>query len=396
MEKQQKVSKKNIRASSKHSGNTNLGKKNNDECYTDMQDILNELCYWAEKNKFSGKRIVCPCDWDITDDKDIYGIEINYDENPAEVNAFKAVKSVKITKSVEFSGTIFETTSETEEETVETKLVEYDLAENEIEEFLRTKLTCNFVRALTQNARRWGIKSITASGYNPATDCGIKFQDVDYSKYDICITNPPFSLYAEFMQCVIGNIDFICLAPFLNRKSTFFGIPMQEGKAFIGHNRGVGYDYIVISFNNVTIDNNFTSLKVACDWITSFNDAQIDRNKNLKPTGICYDTYKDDYKTLCMIMKDGTHPIKVPSGDFPSDYAGWMLAPINVLMRISFDEYEWYITNFKKYYYNNPSSPFSKDNDFKTDHNYVDGSGASFSGIVFRKKPKENANGTTD
>lgn len=195
MEKQQKILNAIKRTNTQNTGATNLGKKNNDECYTSMQDIINELSYWANLKKFEGKKIICPCDWDVTDDKDIYGIEINYKEDPAEINAFKSVKSVKIMKVIEYSGTLFETESEVREEFTETKLVEYELKEDEIENFLRDKLTCNFVRTLTQNARRWGIKSITASGYNPATEKGIKFQDVDYSKYDICVTNPPLSLY---------------------------------------------------------------------------------------------------------------------------------------------------------------------------------------------------------
>lgn len=390
MEKQQKIINK-INHSVNSGKTTPLGTKPNDECYTDMQDILNELCYWADKDKFVGKRIVCPCDWDITDDKDIYGIEINYDENPAEVNAFKAVKSVKITKSVEFSGTMFETTNETEEETVETKLVEYDLAEDEIEEFLRTKLTCNFVRALTQNARRWGIKSITASGYNPATDCGIKFQDVDYSKYDICITNPPFSLYAEFMQCVIGNIDFICLAPFLNRVTPNIGLPLMLKQAYLGKGRELGLD-----FKNPNKENEYHTKKVACDWIVSWPDAQIDVDACHYTSGISFELYKDEYPTYTEItMKDGTHPIRVPSSKFPDDYAGWMICSINVLDKLDQTAYEWYGTGFKGYYntVNPEANPFMH----KATNDMMKINGKSgFHGIVFRKKPKENVDGTND
>ena len=39
-----------------------------DEFYTERRDIELELNHW--KNKFVGKRIICPCDWDIfTKDK---------------------------------------------------------------------------------------------------------------------------------------------------------------------------------------------------------------------------------------------------------------------------------------------------------------------------------------
>lgn len=379
MEKQQKVL-KNIH---KDVAATTLGKKNNDECYTSMQDILNELSYWAALGKFTGKKIVCPCDWDVTDDKDIYGIKINYKEDPAEISAFKSVKSVKITKVVEYPGTLFETSSEIKEESVETKLVEYELREDEIEDFLRDKLTCNFVRMLTQNARRWGIKSITASGYNPATDRGIKFQDVDYSKYDVCITNPPFSLYGEFMKCIVGNIDFIVLAPFLNRVNPNVGLPLMLRQAYLGYNYGIH-----ITFDNPTIENKFNTKIVLCDWITSFNEAQIERNKKCNTSGIKYDLYKDEYKTVIgMTMKDGTHPIKVPGCQIPEDYDGWMFSDISVIDRLSYDEYEWYGTSFKGFYnkINTSLNPFTHactDDMLKAEGKKL------FHSVVFRKKKK--------
>lgn len=140
------------------------------------------------------------------------------------------------------------------------KITEIKLEEDKVEDFLRDKLTCNFVRTLTQNAKRWGIKSITASGYNPATGKGIKFQDVDYSKYDVCITNPPFSLYGEFMKCIVGKIDFIVLAPFLNRVTPCVGLYLMLKQAYLG----VGV-HLHLMFANPTKDNNYTGEKwVAC------------------------------------------------------------------------------------------------------------------------------------
>ena len=195
----------------KHGNEGQLGTKKNDECYTDMQDILNELSQWAALDKFNGKNIICPCDWDIVGNENIYSITIKYKDSGVEVfgnSAYKAVESVQ-----------YDLWSD-DDTPVITRIT---LKEEEIEDFLRDKLTCNFVRTLTQNARAWGIKSITASGYNPANGKGIKFQDVDYSKYDICITNPPFSLYGEFMKAIVGKIDFIVLAPLMNRANPCVG-----------------------------------------------------------------------------------------------------------------------------------------------------------------------------
>lgn len=305
MEKQEKVLNK-INNSLKHGNEGQLGTKKNDECYTDMNDILSEMTYWANLGKFQNKNIVCPCDWDITDDENIYSITITYKDQDVEVignNVYKAVKAVT-----------YDLWSGTEEEPVITKV---DLKEDEIEDFLRNKLTCNFIRTFTQNARAWGIKSITASGYNPANNKGVKFQDVDYSKYDICCTNPPFSLYSEFMKAIVGKIDFIVLAPLMNRANPNIGQPLMLKQAYLG--LGV---HLALNFNNPTKDNAYHTKSVACDWITSFSEAQDERNARHFKSGIVYELYKDEFVEMPnMTMKDGTHPIRVPA-QFPEDYDG--------------------------------------------------------------------------
>ena len=77
MDKQDKVLKLINRECGK---TTPLGTVPNDECYTSMQDILNELSQWSDK--FENKNIICPCDWDIVDDEDnIYSLKIDFDAN---------------------------------------------------------------------------------------------------------------------------------------------------------------------------------------------------------------------------------------------------------------------------------------------------------------------------
>jgi hypothetical protein len=170
---------------------TPLGTKPNDECYTSMQDIINELSLW--KDKFRNKNIICPCDWDILDEEEglnVYSIKINF-ENDSIVGHTNVIQSV--------SYTLFDL-----EDSNKMQIVK--VGEKEIDSFLRDRLKCNFVRTFVENANEWGIKSITASGYNPANGRGIKFQDVNFCDYDICVTNPPFSLYKEFLtKCLISN-----------------------------------------------------------------------------------------------------------------------------------------------------------------------------------------------
>lgn len=369
MSKQMKVLNK-IKGSLVQSNEGRLGKKNNDECYTSMQTIIDELYRWGALGKFKGKRIICPCDWDIADDNaNIYSITIEYapDFKVAGNSVFKGAKVIY---------SLFD-----DDDELTNTSTEITLAEDEVEDFLRDKLTCNFIRTLTQMARKWGIKSITASGYNPATNKGVKFQDVDYYKYDICITNPPFSLYGEFMKAIVGKIDFIVLAPFLNRVNPCVGEYLVKGQAYLGF----GVD-LALDFNNPTKDNQFRTKSVACDWITSYSEAQEERNNEHFRSGVKYEDYKDEWPEMPnMTMKDGTHPIRVSRSTYPEDFDGWMFAAIGVLDNLDQSEYEFYITNCKGYYNSHPElNPFSHKLT-NTMINYANGKNG-FHGVVFRKK----------
>ena len=370
--KEQKILNKIAGANGKTGHAQPLGTKPNDECYTAMSDILKEMNPWANLNKFNGKNIICPCDWDIVEGEDIYSITIKYNDDDIDVNG----NSVHKIESV-----IYNLWNEEED-----KLIPIQLKEDEIDEFLRDKLTCNFIRTFVQNARKWGIKSITASGYNPANGKGVKFQDVDYSKYDICCTNPPFSLYAEFMKTIVGKVDFIVLAPFLNRVTPNVGGYLFRREAYSGYGAGIPD----MNFYNPITNNLYKTKIIAVDWITSFSDAQDERNEELqnKQTGIDYNIYKDEYIEMeNMIMKDGTKAIRVPATQIPDNYSGWMFTSVQFLQLYDLRKYDWYPTNLMGYYNSHPEiNPFKgKAGNHVCKHNGKN----MFHGIVFRRKSEE-------
>lgn len=295
--------------------------------------------------KFKGKSIICPCDWDITADRDVYSITIEYADDSS------ATLSENTVQAVWYS--IFDPQSESYRRV--------DLSQDQIDDFLKKKVTCNFVRTLSQSAADWGIRSITASGYDPVTKRGIPFQNVDYSKYDVCVTNPPFSLYGEFLGKLVGNIDFVVLAPFLNRTAPPEAIPMMERKLYLGHEI-----HMSLNFVNPTPENQYNttdaSKVVCCDWLTSWPEAQQERNAAAYKTGISYETYKDDYEFMeNMTMKDGTHPMIVGAGTIPDDYDGWMFAPVSILDRLNTDKYDMYCTHCNLYFniVNPQKNPFA-------------------------------------
>ena len=159
----------------------NSTRDDKNEYYTLYEDIAAELSNYKEILR--GKRIICPCDWD---------------ESLEEVCVFASEEVVR-------AGTLFEVGGSIKTiDTGKTKHFERDL----------NIVKCNFIKYLISHAEDWGISSVSVSGYNPSTGEGVKFQDVDYSKYDLCITNPPFSLFRDFIDTMFKHkISFIVIGP---------------------------------------------------------------------------------------------------------------------------------------------------------------------------------------
>jgi len=306
--------------------NLDLAKlKADDEFYTSFADIVNELSHWTEKLK--GKNIICPCDFKPTGN--ISSITIEF--NPARyfINTVKKPEQEYYDLFAEFNLT------ESGKE----------ISESQLRNILANQEVVNFVNYLWAIGKEAGIKSITASGYDITTGKGVSFDEVDYSAYDMVITNPPFSLYSAFMESIIEKnqtIEFILIAPFMNRVAPCIAIPLMERRAYLGYGR-----HLAMNFNNPT---GGKGKKVAIDWIVSWSDAQEYIDKMSSKTGILYD--KSSYKEMpYMTMKDGSKPIKINSvSDIPDDYTGYMFTSVAVLDRLSYKEYEWICTGCKKYF----------------------------------------------
>ncbi|MDR0303601.1 MAG: adenine-specific methyltransferase EcoRI family protein [Chitinispirillales bacterium] len=157
-------------------------KNKDDEFYTYFEDISAEVPLYKEQLR--GKRILCPCDWDESYNEEIVFKEENHIIKTTLFNENGTVKNINIEQTK--------------------KKIEKDL----------NYIKCNFVKFLVSHAEIYGIKSISVSGYNPTTNKGIRFQDVDYSHYDLVITNPPFSQFREFIDVMFKNqMEFLIIGP---------------------------------------------------------------------------------------------------------------------------------------------------------------------------------------
>jgi len=304
--------------------NLDLAKlKADDEFYTSFADIVAELSHWVSKLK--NKDIICPCDFKPT--SKISSITIDFLHNKYFINSVKK----RVSDSPYYD--LFEGFKISEPKV--------EISESQLREILANQEVVNFVNYLWAVGKEAGIKSITASGYDVSTKLGVSFDDVDYSAYDLVITNPPFSLYSSFMEC-IGDIDKIIIAPFMNRVAPCVAIPLMERKAYLGYGR-----HLAMNFNNPT---GGKGKKVAIDWIVSWPDAQDEIDQLDLSTGQKYD--KLSYKEMpYMTMKDGTKPIKVNSvQQIPDDYDGYMFTSVAVLDKLSYKKYDWICTGCKSYF----------------------------------------------
>lgn len=236
----------------------------------------------------------------------------------------------------------------------------------------------NFVKYFVSNFERFGLKKLVATSYSKKGH-GKKFtltkneihkeclnEDGDFrssevtrlrDQSDIVITNPPFSLFREFMAwvnpefrkvLVIGNINAITykeIFPLIQEnqlwigarsmnRDMYFNVP-KEYQQWLVKNKKEGSAYKII--NNVVM----ARLASAC-WFTN-----IDHGRRHQPLNLM--TMADNIKFSKhkrvrgheYAHYDNYDAIEVPFTDaIPSDYNGVMGVPITFLDKYNPDQFE--------------------------------------------------------
>lgn len=272
--------------------------KKDDEYFTLYDDIANEIPLYKEQLK--GKRIICPCDWDESFEETV--VYSNGDEIQSD-GLFSEVEHIKNVNIQETS-----------------KRIEKDI----------NLIKCNFIKFLVSHAEDYEIKSISVSGYDPSTDKGIKFQDINYKNYDLVITNPPFSQITEFFDVMIkNNMEFLVIGPqtALGYKDSFKYL--RENKMWLGYAKQlIGFSRpsgeILLSKNPEG------SVPRACKWFTNL-DVKY-RHDEL----ILTEKYSDKY-----IHYDNFNGIDInETKNIPYDYEGYMGVPVTFLQKYNPEQFE--------------------------------------------------------
>ena len=341
-----------------------------DEYYTPLNLVSKELNHYG--TYFKGKNIICPCDCDILEDKPVYKIVIEFSEEREEWFASQTGYINAVERLTYY--------------TLENgKYVPTVIYGDEARDFISEKIICNIIKTVVNIGEDYGVKSITASGFDTNKQEGIKFDEVDYSLYDLIITNPPFSQYQHLMKTIMPKVrerkdtdkplDFILLASYRNRVNPAVGEGLMLKEFYLGFGR-----HLSIKFPKYSLKSK-KKKEVAVDWITTFDDAQCLIDSEYNVSGVDYELYKEEFPEMTsMTMRDGTHPIQIHhKGTIPDNYYGWMKCSGGALDNLNYNEFEWYITNAKGLY--NKRNP-----DFNPFNHKVDNYMLDYHGIVIRRK----------
>ncbi|HNW97294.1 MAG TPA: adenine-specific methyltransferase EcoRI family protein [Bacteroidales bacterium] len=287
-----------------HKNLTSAKTSKNDEFYTQLSDIERELKHY--KNHFKDKVVLCNCD-----DPRISNFFHFFSYNFEKFGLKKLIATCY-------------------------KNQEMDLfSENKSEQAIYLEYTGDKNGNNVPDPNEIGIKKLKGDGDFRSKEC------IELLKQsDIVVTNPPFSLFREYVSqlieydkkfLIIGNINAI------SYKEIFKLI--KENKAWLGVNMGRGISGFIVPKHyklygsEARVDENGNRIVATnnCLWLTNLDNAK--RHEEL----ILYKNYSPDefptYDSYDAINVDKTK-------DIPMDYPGAMGVPITFLDKYNPDQFE--------------------------------------------------------
>jgi hypothetical protein len=209
----------------------------------------------------------------------------------------------------------------------------------------------NFVKYFQENFEELGLKKLLFSGYEKESSKG-DFRSAEslelLKQADIVVTNPPFSLFREYVSqltehnkkfLIIGNINAITY------KDIFSLI--KENKAWLGVNLGRGISGFIVPkhyelYGSETavdkLDNKIISPN-NCLWLTNLDNFKRNTDIILTKKYIGNEEFYPKY--------DNCNGINVnKTSDIPMDYAGLIGVPITFLHKFNPNQFE--IIKFRK------------------------------------------------
>ncbi|MCB5984553.1 adenine-specific methyltransferase EcoRI family protein [Flavobacterium psychrophilum] len=315
--------------------NSNLAKAKsakNDEFYTQYQDIEKEIMAYLEfnPNTFTGKTVLLPCD-----DPEWSNFTKFFAQNFERLKLKKLISTSFAPESknlkINYAPTLFESNAP---------------------QFDKTKTIVNGkIFTLDHDTSGDGKIDVNDLEWNYLKGDG-DFNSEEIKKLrdeaDIIITNPPFSLFKEFLSWIMeANKQFVLIGSMnaITYKEVFN--LLKSDKMWLGNGFKSGNAYfsspISNEYANGVFDKETGLVKFRnCCWYTS-----IDHGKRHQPMALM--TYEDnlkfskhkEIKNNGYIEYDNYNAIEVSFTDaIPSDYDGVMGVPISFLDKYSPEQFE--------------------------------------------------------
>lgn len=156
----------------------------------------------------------------------------------------------------------------------------------------------------------------------------IRFQELDFSKYDLVITNPPFSQAEEFVkQLEKAKVHYIIILPFIKLTTKYMRELVCDHKIHVINRIG--------KFFNA----DFEKKKVPAVWVTNIKEIKPQLKHNFKDFNEITDElhFSRDDKTNFRIYEKCEH--------IPKNYNGRMLVPVNFINKDTSDY--WILDAYK-------------------------------------------------
>jgi hypothetical protein len=300
----------------------NASKAKKDEFYTQLPDIEKELKYY--KQHFKGKVVYCNCD------------------DPYESNFFKYFTlnfnflGLKKLIATSYIGSPISNTqlSLFDNETVESKTTRHPhkIIINELTDENNDKIENleDIVISLTKNKNNT-LTRLKGDGDFRSEEC------VDFLKQaDIVVTNPPFSLFREYVtQLMEYDKKFLIIGHqnAITYKELFKFI--KEDKIWLGYgfNRNMAH-FINVYYKDYATDRDHKEGMIRVSGIAWFTNLDVKKRHNDLPL---YRTYnRNDYQKY-----DNYDAINIDkTKDIPCDYDDVMGVPITFLEKYNPDQFE--------------------------------------------------------
>ena len=306
-------------------GNQNLhaaARAKKDEFYTQMEDIANELKHYKEH--FRGKTVLCNCD-DPYESNFFKYFALNFNA----LGLRKLIATCFDGSPVQGNELLFDFGDGTDE-----KKIAYKVEITEVSDLNSDgRVDLADVRYLLQNDRN-ALSTLKQHGDFRSAECIELLKEAD-----IVCTNPPFSLFREYVAqliafdkkfLIIGNQNAITykeIFPLIKENKIWLGFGFNAGNAFFRIPTEKNPQYAAGVFNEETGLVKFRN----CHWFTNLDHKK--RHEEL----VLYKSYTpEEYPKY-----DNYDAINVnKTADIPYDYDGVMGVPITFLDKYSPEQFE--------------------------------------------------------